>query len=70
MRQLAATGLSLNMAMGLNDVRICYIVFVSVPASAVRDNWCLEVGCIQPTKARRQPWEQRGNSDSYTGRYN
>ena len=39
------TGLSLDMAMGLNDVRICYIVFVSVPASAVRDNWCLEVGC-------------------------
>ena len=45
MRQLAATGLSLDMANGLNDLIICYIVFVSVPASAIRDNWCLEVGC-------------------------
>ena len=24
----------------INDVRIYYIVFVSVPASAVPDNWC------------------------------
>ena len=45
MRQLAVTGLSLDMAKILNDVRIYYIVFVPVPASAVPNNWCLEVGC-------------------------
>ena len=45
MRQLALTGLSLDMAMRLNDVRIYNIVFDSVTASAVTDNWCLEVWC-------------------------
>ena len=36
--QLPVTGLSLDMTMRLNDVRIYDIVFVSVPASAVPDN--------------------------------
>ena len=50
MRQLAATGLSLNMAMGLNDVIICYIVFVSVPASAVRDITMAEADVVKCIK--------------------
>ena len=50
-------GLSLDMAMGLNDVRICYIVFVSVPASAVRDNWCLYVGCTVEPLYNGHPWD-------------
>ena len=37
-RQLTVTGLSLDRAMRLNDVRIDDIVFVSVPALAVPDN--------------------------------
>ena len=37
-RQLAVTDLSLDMAMRLNYVIIYYIVFFSVPASAVPDN--------------------------------
>ena len=63
--KLVFIGLSLDLTMNKFREIHLHIAFVSVPVSAVPDNWCQKRDVLrrEDERRRRQPWEQRSEGN-------